>query len=212
MNTIKLENIAYRLRVCVPLFFRQIEKIARGVVSIRFGRHIKTAEAISTIHGIVQGWPAVIRPLTESDLSGLKAFLDTMPDFHLKFFHPHDFDEQSLIKVLRSRAFLNYGLFINDELTAYGLLKVSPTGSGFMGQLVSPDWCGRGLGRYLVAYLYWQASIAKLRPRATISCDNKVSLHAHASVADYRIVAELPNNYLMIEFPGVCLESPALYL
>ena len=90
------------------------------------------------------------------------------------------------------------------------MLKVSPAGTAFMGQLIAPPWTGFGLGRFLVAYLHWQASVAGFRARATISRANPASFRAHAAVADYEICAELPNDYLMIEFPEPATEPPVL--
>ena len=78
------------------------------------------------------------------------------------------------------------------------LLKLAPTGSAFIGLLVGPAHTGKGLGRFIVEYLYWQASLAGLR--------------SHQAVADFAVIAELPNDYLLIEFPRVEWERPVLGL
>ena len=57
-----------------------------------------------------------------------------------------------------------------------------------------------------------QASLAGLRARSTSSRHNPASLKSHRAVAAYRVVAELPNDYLMIEFPPVWREKPELML
>lgn len=133
-----------------------------------------------------------------------------MPEEHLRYFRPHGFDDASLRRVLRSRAYLNYGLFLEERLIAYALLKISPTGSAFIGLMVHPDYAGVGLGRFIARYLYWQASLAGLRARSTISEHNPASLRSHQAVADFRIVSRLPNDYMLIEFPPGTPEPPIL--
>ena len=93
---------------------------------------------------------------------------------------------------------------------AYALLKLAPTGSAFIGSLVGREHAGKGIGRFIVAYLYWQASLKGLRTRSTISRHNAASLRPHQAVADFAVIADLPNDYLLIEFPRVWRERPVL--
>ena len=158
------------------------------------------------------GQRAVIRPLGLDDLDALQGFIEVMPESHMAYFHPHGFGRADLTAVLRSRSFMTYGLFVEDALAAYALLKLAPTGSAFIGLLVGPAHTGKGLGRFIVAYLYWQASLADLRTRSTISRHNPASLRSHQAVADFTVVAELPNDYLMVEFPRVRRDRPVLGL
>ena len=109
----------------------------------------------------------------------------------MAYFHPHEFGRADLTAVLRSRSFMTYGLFVEDALAAYALLKLAPTGSAFIGLLVGPAHTGKGLGRFIVAYLYWQASLAGLRTRSTISRHNPASLRSHQAVAHFAVIAEL---------------------
>ena len=90
------------------------------------------------------------------------------------------------------------------------LLKLAPTGSAFIGLLVGPEHAGKGLGRFLSQYLYWQASLAGLHTRSTISRHNAASLRSHQAVADFAVIDELPNDYLLIVFPRVGRERPVL--
>ena len=135
-----------------------------------------------------------------------------MPESHLAYFHPHGFGRADLTAVLRSRSFMTYGLFVEDTLAAYALLKLAPTGCAFIGRLVGPEHTGKGLGRFIAEYLYWQASLADLRTRSTISRHNPASLRSHQAVADFAVIAELPNDYLMVEFPRVRRDRPVLGL
>lgn len=205
-----MEQLAYRLKQRYPGMFRWVEAVSRGVTVLRFGRRIRHARSEALVQGDVLGEGAVMRPLGREDLDALHGFLAEQPEERLQYFRPHGFDQAALRRVLGSGAFLTYGLFVGDRLAAYALLKVAPTGSAFIGRLVGSDYTGLGLGRFLALYLYWQASKARLRARSTISRHNPASLRSHEAVAKFEVVAKLPNDYLLIEFPPGTPERPQL--
>ena len=195
-----LDRLAYTVKRRLPGLFVFVERAARAVTVLRFGRRIASSLARARVDGAVGGKPAVVRALGPDDLPALDRLLGAMPEAHLEFFHPHGFDAKSLRLVLGSRAFMTYGLFIEDALMAYALLKVSPTGVAFAGSLVSFDHTGRGIGKFLSKYMYWQAALADFTPHATISRNNLASLRAYRADRESRVVAELANDYLLIEF------------
>ena len=205
-----LERLAYLLKHRLPRLSRGVEWAARMATVLRFGKAIDTAQENAKLIGTVKGQPAEMRVLRTVDTPLLQAFVEKLPSDWFEHFRPHPFDHQGLKAVLKSKAFMNYGLVIDQKLAGYVLLKVAPTGTGFIGLLVHPDYRGLGLGKFLVAFLYWQASLAGLRVRSTISRHNPASLRSHQAVADFRIVADLPNDYIMIEFPCDAREKPEL--
>jgi GNAT superfamily N-acetyltransferase len=207
-----LERLAYLLKHHFPVFFRSLEALAHQFVRLRFGRRIAAAEVQALTEGTVSGRAAQMRALGTQDLSTLHGFLHALPEDWLTYFRPHDFDRDALSRVLRSKGFLCYGLFVEENLVAYALLKVAPTGSAFRGRLVAPDYAGQGLGKFLARFLNWQASLSGLRPRSTISRKNHASLKSLEAAAGYRVIGELPNDYIMIEFPRVAREKPELIL
>lgn len=205
-----MEKLAYLIKHRIPGLFRVIAWLAERVTELRFARTTQHAIDQARIDGRVNGNAACCRMLVGSDVERLSNFLGFIPADQLIFFRPHDFDVVSLRRVIRSRAFLTYGLFVNEALSGYALLKISPTGSAFIGLLVHPDCRGLGLGKFLVHYLYWQASLAGLRTRSTISLANPSSMKSHEAVSDFRVVTELPNDYIMIEFLKPCTTKPRL--
>lgn len=205
-----MEEVAYLFKQRFPGFFRLIEKAARGITILRFGNRLCRAHGQASVPGLVQGEEAVMRGLGPADTEALFGFLQSQPEERLYYFRPHGFDRCALQRVLASGAFLNYGLFVGERLVGYALLKVAPTGSAFIGLLVDRGFSGLGLGTFIVRYLYWQASLAGLRARSTISRHNPASLGSHRAVAEFRVVAELPNDYLLIEFPPGFPEAPEL--
>lgn len=208
----KMDRIAYLVKQHVPLLFPLIAWLARGVTRVRFGRAIASAQRRGTLEGKLGQQGASIRPLGTSDTQYLHDFLNDLPEKYFQFFRPHGFGLSNIRSVLASRAFANYGIFSGDELLAYALLKLAPTGTAYIGLLVAPGQAGLGLGKLIVHYLYWQASLAGLRIRSTISRDNPASMRCHQAVSEFQVVAELPNNYVMIEFPERQLAPPRLGL
>jgi hypothetical protein len=205
-----MEKLAYLVKRRFPAIFHIMERLAVYVTVIRFGARAKHAFDQAIIAGIIRGKAAVMRGLDISDADKLHSFLQSIPGPHMQYFKPHDFELPVLQQVMASKAILNYGLFVENEMVGYGLLKLSPTGSAFMGLVLHPDFTGCGLGSFISRFLYWQASLAGLRPRATISLRNIASMRAHQAVADYKVVSELPNDYLLIEFPSGDPKKPVL--
>ena len=205
-----MEYLAYLLKQRAPRLFLLMERVACWVVNVQFGSRVTAAASDSLVEGAINGQPAQMRAVYYSDFLEIKSFLDDLPADWLKYFNPHSFEADGLKSVLHTRAFLKYGLFVDKRLQGYALLKLAPTGSAFIGLLVHPDLSGLGLGKFIVEYLYWQASLAGLRTRSTISKSNTASLRSHGAVADYKIIAELPNDYIMIEFPAEERSKPEL--
>ena len=207
-----MERIAYLLKYRFPCVFRAVELIGRLAVRLMYGRRIRSALRRSRIQGSVRDITAEARQLSERDIDDLHHFLTTLPQGYLKYFQPHSFERYDLGVILGSSVFLTYGVFVEGELRAYALLKVAPTGSAFIGLLVHPDMSGLNVGKFIVEYLYWQASLAGLRTCSTISRDNTASIKAHQAVSDFKIIADLPNNYMMIKFPVSPRGKPELLL
>lgn len=205
-----MDYLAYLIKQYVPFLFPAVASIARLLTTFRYGKCLMAARAQGTLDGQIDGKPAQIRPLGTEDVEGLGGFLRTLPDHHLEHFHPHDFDEPSIRLVLGSRAFVAYGLFVERRLLGYALLKVSPTGRAFLGRLLAPELTGLGLGSFLSRYLYWQCELAGVRPTSTINRHNLSSLESHRAVAQFEVIRELPNDYLLIEFLVKVNEPPKL--
>ncbi len=195
-----MEYFAYLLKNYIPWLFGIISKLGRLVTEIRYRREVAAAYCLASLNGTIINRMANIRPLETSDIEAMSDFLAGLEDTHLKFFHPHGFDVQSLREVIISPAFLTYGLFLEGELVAYALLKLTPVGSAFIGRLVSPELNDLGIGRYLALYLYWQAQEVGVTPLSTISKSNMASLRSHEAAGDFKVVKELPNDFLLIRF------------
>ena len=207
-----MERIAYFVKHNLPGVFPVIAYVGRVVTVLRFSRQRADALAEAPIQGEIAGQRAVMRPLSVEDADTLQGFIEAIPESHLEYFHPHGFGQADITAVLSSRSFMTYGLFVEDAIVAYALLKLAPTGTAFRGRMVTPEYAGKGVGRFISKYISWQASLAGLRARATVSRQNLASIKSIQAVTDFSVIAELPNDYMMIEFPKVGREPPLLAL
>jgi hypothetical protein len=207
-----MDRIAYFIKYKLKSLFPIVEAIAFLVVFIRYFKKRRRALSKALISGTFSDTDCTIRALTSLDTRVVSEFLQQSSKDHLKYFKPHEFDELSVRKVLTSTSFMTYGLFLEDRLIAYALLRLAPNGTAYIGRAVNSEFSGRGIGKYLSRYLYWQASCCGFRPRSTISKLNLASIKSHESVTSYKVIAELPNDYLMLEFEVNSTTAPPLKL
>lgn len=196
-----IDQLAYKLKShCRPLF--SITEVICGYFVAIIHRHdIGKALLEAKQVGSVNGRTATIRPLEVGDSNELLSFFDTLPQRHLKYFHPHGFARRDIDKILTRPYYLTYGVFIDGSIVGYCLLKLYPGKKAFLGRIVSPDLTGCGLGKFFSLYLKWQSRLMGFRLRSTIHKSNIASLESHKSAGSFHVLAELPNQFCLIEFP-----------
>lgn len=207
-----MDRIAYFIKYKLKFLYPIVELIALVVVFLRYSKKRRRALSKALVSGTFSDIDCTIRALTGSDARVVSMFLQQSSKSHMQYFKPHEFDELSVHKVLTLTSFMTYGLFLEDRLIAYALLRLAPNGTAYIGRVVNSEFSGRGIGKYLSRYLYWQANCAGFRPRSTISKHNLASIKSHESVTSYKVIAELPNDFLMLEFEVNSLTAPPLKL
>ncbi len=195
-----LDRVVYVIKQKIPFVYTLLEKVSSGLTSFLYRGGIQRAMDAGTLTGTVEGKKAVIRCLSVADMEPLTEMLERQPEDHLTYFHPHGFDRDTLCRVLRRRSVMTYGLFVDDRLCAYALLKLFPTRKAYLGRLVSPELAGKGLGKFLSRYLYWQAYLLGFQPCSTINKNNLASLKSHEAVRPFHVVSTLSNDFLLIRF------------
>lgn len=193
-----IDSIAYRIKHTFPAAFKVLYGVARGVAEVCHRRGRQTALELSTIRGTIDGENSVIRPFGSNDVDAVYTFFTDLPVQHLQHFQPHGMDRQSISRVLSSRAYCCYGLYVSNSLAAYCLIKLTPNRNAYVGLLVAPSMTGKGIGKFLWRYLIWQSLQMGLQPCATIHEHNLSSLHSLRSVEDNLLQTSLPGNYLRI--------------
>lgn len=163
-------------------------------------KSIRSAISQSHQEGFFQGESLCIRQLKAEDITALSDFLNTLPESHLVFFRPHGFSKSALWICFHKPHFLMYGLFQNKALIGYALLKLFPGKKAFRGRIISQKDSGKGLGKLLSRYLDWQMGKLGFLARSTISRHNLASLKSHTVEGNFRVIDELEDDYILIEF------------
>ena len=208
----KIEKIIYYFKHHQPWLFLIIEYVSSIFVAFIFARRIEFALSKAGITGSIHMVPSEIRPLKQRDLEQLSEFFVRSENVQLRFFKPHNFDRNSLRKILAAAGYMTYGLFWENKIIGYALLRITPFGEAYVGRIIDEEFQGLGLGKFLASYLYWQAHLARFSVRSTISKKNISSIQSHRSIENFKILSDLPNDYILIEFQNKERLPPLLNL
>lgn len=208
-----ITQLLYTLNRRAPALFAPIRLASGMTARMVHGRSIGRARANAEIAFEQAGVRRVLRPLTADDVGPLSAFLAQQEQARFSFFRPHGFDRGALARHLNSPQFLSYGLFENDQLVAYGLIRITPTRAAFLGSMVAETHGGRGVGKLMARYLYWQTAAMGLDNYLTISTDNPASLRSHSPGRELEKVQTLnEDGYALYRAPQIAsdLDRPDL--
>ena len=139
--------------------------------------------------------------LTElTDAAALATFFAEQPEDAFTFFKPHAFDENSLKKIIRNKAFLTFLVLDKEKIVGYFFLRCFVNGKSFRGKIVDYRYRGKGIAKLQGLAMTKVAVALGVRMFGTISPDNYASLASSKAVNETRIVATLDNGYYYIEY------------
>lgn len=136
-----------------------------------------------------------------SRLPDLARLLERQDEQYLTWFHPHDFDLDTLNRLFLNPAFLMMAVYEKKggRLVGYFFLRCFFIGRAFAGLLVDPEWQNRGIGTTIWASCAEICSQARIRMQATLSTENKPSMASCRKGTNFRQVQALEDHYLAIE-------------
>lgn len=140
------------------------------------------------------------RRLAIEDAGKLSGLINRQPPADLAFFKPHAFDEKSIIKQLKMSSFLMMGAFDDNTLIGYFFLRFFANRKCFVGRLIDEKHRGRGIGVVMNSIMYETAWRMKFRCLSTISRNNNSVMRAHSGNRNMKVLKELKNDYLLVEF------------
>lgn len=138
--------------------------------------------------------------LKKKDMYNLCEFFNNQPEDSFIFFKPHNFDVKSLIKTNRNKAFLMIGCFEENEMVGYCFLRFFCNKHSFRGKIVDRKHQGKGIAKEMGRITTNIAKNIGFRLFATISKDNIKSIASSKAVNKIKIIRELPNNYIYVEY------------
>lgn len=140
------------------------------------------------------------RPLVIGDLEQLQEFFAAQPKTSYEYFKPHKFDLKTLKRLERNPAFCMFGTFEGERLTGYSLLRFFCNRQAFAGFLVNEQDRGRGIAKLMGRSMLKICWTCGFRVFATVSRRNTSALASYRAINDFRIIRELPDDYIYIEY------------
>lgn len=141
-----------------------------------------------------------LRLAEPADAAPLATFFAEQPEEAFKFFKPHEFDEKTLSKIIRNKAFLTFLVLDGEKIVGYFFLRCFVNGKSFRGKIVDYRYRGKGIAKLQGLVATKVASALGVRVFGTISPENYASLASSKAVNETRILKTLDNGYYYIEY------------
>lgn len=190
-----LYKIAHIIRDKFSWLWDIIEYLNSFLFNIRYGKKLKDID----FKNIPEGYE--VTPINAIETKRMVEFFACQPEDAFKFFHPHGFDEKSIKKLQKNKAFLGYVLLdkLNNKIAGYCFNRCFFHGQGFRGRMVDIEYRGKGLGTTMNKLLNEVGFGIGVRLFETVSKDNVASYKSALSASNVRVVKELPDNELYLE-------------
>lgn len=190
-----LYKIAHIIRDKFSWLWDIIEYLNSFLFNIRYGKKLKDVD----FKNIPEGYE--VTPINAIETKRMVEFFACQPEDAFKFFHPHGFDEKSIKKLQKNKAFLGYILLdkLNNKIAGYCFNRCFFHGQGFRGRMVDIEYRGKGLGTTMNKLLNEVGFGIGVRLFETVSKDNVASYKSALSASNVRVVKELPYNELYLE-------------
>ena len=98
------------------------------------------------------------------------------------------------------------GVFKDNEIAGYFFLRCFWNRKCFVGRLIDESHEGQGIGRVMNSIMYNSAWKSNFRCLSTISKNNFSVMRSHANNKTMKILRELENDYLLVEFTDSFIE------
>lgn len=153
--------------------------------------------------------PAVLQECSETytlrlaesaDAPALAKFFAEQPKESFEFFKPHAFDEKTLLKIIRNRAFLTFLVLDGEKIVGYFFLRCFVNGKSFKGYMVADAYRGRGIAKLEGIAMNKVNDALGLRMFGSISPENTASMAVAKSVNEVKILETLENGDFYVEF------------
>ena len=141
-----------------------------------------------------------LRLASSTDAKKLAEFFAEQPEDAFKFFKPHAFDEKSLTRIIKNKAFLAFLVQDGEKIVGYFFLRCFVNGKSFRGRIVDYRWRNKGIAKLMGLVMNDIISLLHVRLFGSISPDNYASLQSTKAVNDIRIIKTLDNGYYYIEY------------
>lgn len=169
--------------------------------------HKKELKAIPNILKDCSNEFFTVRMTTLEDVISLVQFFKEQPEDAFKFFKPHGFDEKSVLKVLKNKAFMTFVILENDKIVGYFFMRSFINNKTFKGYIVDYRQRGKGIAKLMGIAMNKIAINMEVEMYKSISPDNEASMAVTKKVNDVKILKTLDNGDLYLQ----CFPKEGMY-
>lgn len=185
------------LKMQMPFVWLWIETLNGWLTTLLYGKKIAAATAdVLSRYGNSEVY---YRCISAADIAPLSRMLTSQTDDYMRFFHPHGFDEATLMRLLKNKSVLMLGTFKDDEIIGYYFIRFFANGQCFRGNFVDVNYQGKGIGGIMVKQMTEIGLAAGFRVFATVSKRNLSSMASTKAYNEIKIIKELPDDDVLIE-------------
>lgn len=141
-----------------------------------------------------------LRLAAPADAAPLAKFFYEQPEDAFKFFNPHAFDEKTLSKIIKNKAFLTFLVLDGEKIVGYFFLRCFVNGKSFKGYMVAEAYKGRGIAKLEGIAMNKINEVLGLRMFGSISPENPASMAVAKAVNEVKILETLENGDFYVEF------------
>ncbi|MBN1386927.1 MAG: hypothetical protein JW965_00685 [Bacteroidales bacterium] len=193
-----MERILIFIKHHFGFLWRIIEWVNGFIFSLFFKSRLNSV--ISGVLSEISGSSYLFRRLDLSDTESLHTMIKNQDISDLEYFSPHGFDLVSIKRQFKNRSFLMMGVFEGEKMVGYFFLRFFINRKCFVGRLIDKQYRGMGIGLVMNDIMYETSWRMGFRCLSTISKKNKSVMKAHAKNPTMRVLKELQNDYLLVEF------------
>ncbi len=193
-----MERILIFIKHHLAFLWRIIEWGNGLMFSLFFGS--KLDRVLSVVFREFSKPPFLYRELTQADADMLYELINSQEGADLEYFQPHGFDKGSIKKQFRNRSFLMMGVFDENRMIGYFFLRFFANRKSFVGRLIDKGYRGKGIGLIMNDIMYETSWGMGFRCLSTISRSNTAVMKAHSKNQSMKVLKELQNDYLLVEF------------
>lgn len=169
--------------------------------------HKKELKAIPDILKDCSNDSFTVRMTKPGDAISLIQFFKEQPEEAFKFFKPHGFDEKSILKVLKNKAFMTFVILENDKIVGYFFMRSFINNKTFKGYIVDYRQRGKGIAKLMGIAMNKIAINMEVEMYKSISPDNEASMAVTKKVNDIKILKTLDNGDLYLQ----CFPKEGMY-
>lgn len=185
------------IRYKMPFIWNFIELANALSFKLLFGRKLSAiSKTLSKFNN-----ESIIYSLADiDDVESLAELFKRQPEDAFKYFKPHKFDKGTIRKLINNPAFIIILAKNKSKVVGYAFLRCFANGKAFRGKLVDIEFRGRGIAKNFGIITTEIASTLGIKLFGTISKSNISSMASSKSSNEVRVIEELPDNYLLIQY------------